>query len=60
MSARARVIAACDEERRRVVRDLHDGAQQRLVHAALVLKLALARLGDGDPESRELLEEALE
>ncbi|MDQ3865391.1 MAG: CHASE3 domain-containing protein, partial [Actinomycetota bacterium] len=31
-ASRARIAAAADEERRRVVRDLHDGAQQRLVH----------------------------
>jgi signal transduction histidine kinase len=31
-ASRARIVAAADEERRRVVRDLHDGAQQRLVH----------------------------
>ena len=59
MIARRRVIAAADEERRRVVRDLHDGAQQRLVEAMLVLRLALRRLEDADPEMRALVEEAL-
>ena len=59
MSARARIVAACDEERRRVVRDLHDGAQQRLVHATVVMTLALDALGDGDPRTRALLEDAL-
>jgi signal transduction histidine kinase len=39
-ASRARIVAAADEERRRVVRDLHDGAQQRLVHTILTLKLA--------------------
>jgi signal transduction histidine kinase/ketosteroid isomerase-like protein len=39
-ASRARIVAAADEERRRVVRDLHDGAQQRLVHAIITLKLA--------------------
>jgi signal transduction histidine kinase len=39
-SSRARIVAATDEERRRVVRDLHDGAQQHLVHTILTLKLA--------------------
>jgi GAF domain-containing protein len=34
-ASRARIVAAADDERRRVVRDLHDGAQQRLVHAAV-------------------------
>jgi PAS domain S-box-containing protein len=39
-ASRARIVAATDEERRRLVRDLHDGAQQRLVHTTLTLKLA--------------------
>ncbi|MBC7590652.1 MAG: GAF domain-containing protein [Salinibacterium sp.] len=38
--SRARVIAAADEARRRLQRDVHDGAQQRLVHAIITLKLA--------------------
>jgi signal transduction histidine kinase len=38
--SRARVVAAAHTERRRVVRDLHDGAQQRLVQTILTLKLA--------------------
>src|SRR6201999_2311385 len=40
ISSRARVLSAGDEARRRVVRDLHDGAQQRLVHTIVTLKLA--------------------
>jgi signal transduction histidine kinase len=39
-ASRARVVAAGDEMRRRLERDLHDGAQQRLVSLALVLRLA--------------------
>ena len=39
-ASRARIVAATDEERRRLVRDLHDGAQQRLVHTVITLKLA--------------------
>jgi signal transduction histidine kinase len=39
-ASRARIVAAGDDERRRVVRDLHDGAQQRLVHTILTLKMA--------------------
>jgi len=39
-ASRARVVAAGDAARRRVVRDLHDGAQQRLVHTIVTLKLA--------------------
>jgi signal transduction histidine kinase len=41
-ASRARVVAAADEERRRVVRDLHDGAQQRLVHTIITLQQALS------------------
>jgi signal transduction histidine kinase len=51
-ASRARVVLAADDERRRVVRDLHDGAQQRLVHAIITLKLIgreLDRGGDGAP-----------
>ena len=40
VASRARLLTAGDEARRRVVRDLHDGAQQRLVHTILTLKLA--------------------
>ena len=38
--ARSRIIAAADAERRRIERDLHDGAQQRLVALALTLRMA--------------------
>jgi signal transduction histidine kinase len=49
-AARARVIAAADECRRQIQRDLHDGAQQRLVHTIVRLKLAGAMLErTGDP-----------
>jgi signal transduction histidine kinase len=56
-ASRARIVAAGDEERRRVERDLHDGAQQRLVTAALTLRLARQRLpADApDPELAALL-----
>jgi signal transduction histidine kinase len=39
-ASRARVVAAADETRRRIERDLHDGAQQRLVSLGLQLRLA--------------------
>jgi signal transduction histidine kinase len=59
--ARARVLAASDEERRRVVRDIHDGAQQRLVHTVITLKLARRALADEDAQAAEpLVAEALE
>src|SRR6185436_15828830 len=38
-ASRARMVVAGDDARRRVVRDLHDGAQQRLVHTIVTLKL---------------------
>jgi signal transduction histidine kinase len=40
MTSRARIVAASDEARRRIERDLHDGAQQRLVSLALRLRMA--------------------
>jgi signal transduction histidine kinase/CHASE3 domain sensor protein len=58
--SRARVVAAADEERARVVRDIHDGAQQRLVHALITLKLARRALThDGGQGAAELVDEAL-
>ncbi|HEY1273683.1 MAG TPA: sensor domain-containing protein [Thermoleophilaceae bacterium] len=56
--ARARVIAAADAERRRLERDLHDGAQQRLVSLALTLRMAEKRAAAGDPQSAELVRRA--
>ena len=41
-----RIVAAGDEARRRLERNLHDGAQQRLVSLSLALRLAQAKLGD--------------
>jgi GAF domain-containing protein len=58
-ASRARVIAATDEERRRVVRDLHDGAQQRLVHTVVTLKLARRALANGGGDASALVAEAL-
>jgi signal transduction histidine kinase len=58
-ASRARIVAAGDNERRRVERDLHDGAQQRLVSLALELQVASRALGDsGDPDVRRSLERA--
>jgi PAS domain S-box-containing protein len=48
-ASRARIVTAGDVERRRLERNLHDGAQQRLVTLSLSLRLALAKL-DSDPE----------
>jgi signal transduction histidine kinase len=52
-------VAAADDERRRVVRDLHDGAQQRLVHSIITLKLAERALRPGQGPASELVYEAL-
>jgi len=60
IASRARIVAAGDEASRRIRRDLHDGAQQRLVHALITLKLARRALARGDPKAGELLEEGLE
>ena len=59
-ASRARIVAATDEERRRVVRDLHDGAQQRLVHTVITLKLARQALEDEEGSAPALVTEALD
>ena len=59
-ASRARIVAAADAERRRIERNLHDGAQQRLVALAVKLRLA-RRLVDADPEqTRGMLDELRE
>jgi len=57
--SRRRIVAATDESRRGIERDLHDGAQQRLVHAVIVLKLAQRALAHPDANAYELVAEAL-
>jgi signal transduction histidine kinase len=58
-ASRTRIIAAGDAERKRVERDLHDGAQQRLVSLTLALRLARTRLGDDlDPSAKLSLDQA--
>jgi signal transduction histidine kinase len=59
-ASRARIVAATDEERRRVVRDLHDGAQQRLVHTVVKLKMASRALQHDSDQASRLMEEALQ
>jgi signal transduction histidine kinase len=54
--SRARIVAAGYEERRRVERDLHDGAQQRLVSIGLDLRHLQHELGDGSEEARATLD----
>jgi signal transduction histidine kinase len=56
-ASRARVIEAADAERRRVGRDLHDGAQQRLLAVSNLLRVARK---NASPESEPLLERAAE
>jgi signal transduction histidine kinase len=51
-ASRARVIAAADESRRRIERDLHDGAQQQLVTLALALRRAETKIPTGLDELR--------
>jgi len=58
--SRARIVAAADEERGRIERDLHDGAQQRLVALALDLRLAERSLGTADPGTRSVLAAAVD
>ena len=57
-ASRARIVAAGDAERKRLERDLHDGAQQRLVGLALSLRLAGSRLSDERPAAAARLSEA--
>jgi GAF domain-containing protein len=59
-ASRARLLTAADDARRRVVRDLHDGAQQRLVHAIITLKLARRAFRASDGKAESLIDEALE
>jgi signal transduction histidine kinase len=59
-ASRARLVEVGTAERRRLERDLHDGAQQRLVALSLTLRIAQARV-DGDPDrASELLAAAQE
>jgi signal transduction histidine kinase len=57
-ASRARIVEAGDAERRRLERDLHDGAQQRLVTLTLALGMARSRAAGTDPELRSLIESA--
>jgi signal transduction histidine kinase len=57
-ASRARIVEAGYLERRRVERDLHDGAQQRLMALALNLKLARSKMGDDPAAAGKLLDEA--
>jgi signal transduction histidine kinase len=54
-ASRARLVESADAARRRVERDLHDGAQQRLVTVALLLKMARGRLSSGKLDELDAL-----
>jgi PAS domain S-box-containing protein len=54
-ASRARIVQAGDEARRVLERNLHDGAQQRLVSLSLTLRLAERRLTEQPAEARELV-----
>ncbi len=57
-NSRARIVQAGDAARRRLERNLHDGAQQRLVSLALTLRLARLQLTNNSGEAESLLTEA--
>ena len=57
-ASRARIVETGDAERRRLERDLHDGAQQRLVTVSLALGMARDRAAGADPELESLIESA--
>ena len=59
-ASRARIVEAGYEERRRLGRDLHDGAQQELVSALISLKTAQQRWDEAPEQARDLVEAALE
>jgi signal transduction histidine kinase len=57
-ASRARIVAAADESRRRIERDLHDGAQQRLISLALALRAAVDDATATSDELRDALARA--
>jgi signal transduction histidine kinase len=57
-TSRERVVDAAEAERRRIERDLHDGAQQRLVALAMELGRAKAKFADDVDAARELVDQA--
>ncbi|HWE09125.1 MAG TPA: PAS domain-containing sensor histidine kinase [Solirubrobacteraceae bacterium] len=58
-ASRRRIVATADQARQRIERDLHDGAQQRLVSTVLMLRLVRKELGEANDPVAELVEEAL-
>jgi PAS domain S-box-containing protein len=58
--SRVRIVDAADAERRRLERNLHDGAQQRLVFVSHALRLAARALADDPAKAGELVERAID
>ena len=58
--SRVRIVDAADAERRRLERNLHDGAQQQLVFVSHALRMALRALPDDTAKARGLVERAIE
>jgi signal transduction histidine kinase len=54
--SRLRIVEATDAARRRIERDLHDGAQQQLVSLRLELRTLKARMNNTDPETAQLVD----
>jgi PAS domain S-box-containing protein len=59
-ASRARIVEATDQARRRLERNLHDGAQQRLVALSLALRMATAQLHSSPQAAEEILAAASE
>jgi PAS domain S-box-containing protein len=60
LESRARVVQAADDERRRLGRNLHDGAQQRLVTVLTFLRIAESRFDSDPAKARDLLAQSIE
>ena len=60
LASRARLVAASDAARRKITRDLHDGAQQRFVSTIISLQIASQKWGSDPGRARELLDLALD
>jgi signal transduction histidine kinase len=60
LASRARIVAAADEGRRKLARDIHDGAQQRLVTAIVSLQLADRQLDTDPGAARTFMRDAIE
>ena len=58
-SSRARLVQIGYDERRRLERDLHDGAQQRLVSLGMAIRLAQRHLDDGTVDVNGLLDQSV-